>query len=139
MELFTAQMARFRLAKERGIPYLDTTVKSGDVAFAPSWDIVMRHKAGTLTDAGYTEVYKGLMNNSYRNYRARWDEVVRMPQLCVLCYCPACTEKRKVFCHRLLLVDMFSRICARQDIPFNYMGELTLGGIIQPILPGLNT
>lgn len=139
MELITAQMARFRLAKAEGYPVLDTTVKSGDPVFAPSWDIVMQHKAGTLSDAGYTRVYKQLMQASYRNYRARWDEVVRMPRVCVMCYCPACTEQKPVFCHRLLLVDMYRLVCASQGIAFNYLGELTPGGLVQPVLPGLNT
>lgn len=139
MDLYTAQMARYRLAKERNIPYIDTTVKSGDKVFAPSWEIVSRHKAGTLDDRGYTEVYKHLMRESYGNNRSRWLEVARMPQVCFLCYCPACTLERKVFCHRYLLVDMFERVCLHEGIPFNYVGELTPGAIVQPQLPGLST
>lgn len=139
MDLYTAQMARFRIAKEMGIPYIDTTVKSGEKVFAPSWDIVSRHKAGTLDDKGYTEVYKQLMRVSYGNNRSRWLEVGRMPQVCFMCYCPACTQERKVFCHRYLLVDMYRCICHKEGIPFNYVGELTPGGIVQPQLPGLST
>jgi hypothetical protein len=61
MDLYTAQISRFREAKNRNIPYIDTTVKSGDSVFAPSWDIVMGHKGGTYNDAQYTYVYKQLI------------------------------------------------------------------------------
>lgn len=135
--LFTAQMAqRFRVAK-MGIPVLDTTVKSGDVTFAPSWDIVMRHKGGTLSDRGYTDVYKGMMQGTYHHNTARWLEVISQPSVCIVCYCTACTQEKYVFCHRLLLVSMFEKICQRNGRAFQYIGEVTSGGIIQPILPGL--
>lgn len=135
--LFTAQIAqRFRVAK-LGIPILDTTVKSGDPTFAPSWDIVMRHKAGTLTDQGYMDVYKLMMRGSYHGQPERWREVIAMPSVCIMCYCPACTQERYVFCHRLVLVSMFEKICQLQGRAFHYAGEVTASGIVHPILPSL--
>jgi hypothetical protein len=135
--LFTAQIAqRFRVAK-MGIPVLDTTVKSGDSTFAPSWDIVMRHKGGALTDRGYTDVYKGMMRQSYRQATERWLAVIQQPSVCIMCYCAACTQEKYVFCHRLVLVSMYEKICQLNGRAFHYVGEITSGGIVQPILPGL--
>ena len=135
--LYTAQIAqRFRVAK-LGIPVLDTTVKSGDPTFAPSWDIVMRHKAGTLTDQGYMDVYKLMMRGSYYDNTQRWQEVIHMPSVAIMCYCPACTQEKYVFCHRLVLVSMFEKICQLHGRAFHYAGEVTSGGIVQPILPDL--
>lgn len=134
MRLFTAQMARYRLAEQRNIPHIDTTVKSGDKVFAPSWDIVMRHKGGTLDDAGYSDVYKEMMRNSYRNNTARWTEVEQMEEVCMMCYCPACTQEKYVFCHRYLLVTMFKFLCDKHGTPFEYVGELVPAGVVQPQL-----
>lgn len=36
MELFTTTLGRWRLLKDRNIEMIDTTVKSGEPAFAPS-------------------------------------------------------------------------------------------------------
>lgn len=134
MKLWTAQMARYRLAEKRGIPHIDTTVKSGDVVFAPSWDIVMRHKGGTLTDQGYSDVYKEMMRRSYRDNTSRWMEVATMEEVCIMCYCPACTQDKHVFCHRYLLVTMFELNCNKHGIPFEYMGELVQDGVVMPRL-----
>jgi len=136
-ELYTVQVYKKKLADELGIPTLDTTVKTGDPAFAPSWDIVMRHKQRTLTDKGYTQVYKQMMALSYRENTARWISLINQPSVCIMCYCPACTQEKYVFCHRYVLVRMLDKICQRNGRAFQYNGEITAGGLVRPILPGL--
>lgn len=119
MKIYTLQLAKWRKSLAQGIPYIDTTVKSGDPVFAPSWEIVMGVKKGDITEDEYTEIYKQLMRDSYQANRSRWDEVANMDQVTVCCYCPdGC------FCHRYLLVEMFRAHCGAHNLPFEYCGEL---------------
>ena len=68
MILYTAQISQYRGLKEANIPYIDTTIKSGDKYLAPSWEMVSRHKAGTLTDQGYMDLYLPMMRASYKHH-----------------------------------------------------------------------
>jgi len=52
MKITTAQLA---IVKPRG-HIVDITVKSGVKAFAPTWDMVMGYKRGTLSIEEYTKV-----------------------------------------------------------------------------------
>lgn len=126
MRLYTLQMAKWRKAKELGIPVLDTTVKSGELTFAPSWQIVRAVKDGVSLsgihvspEQDYIDRYKVLMNESWRNNQARWLEVAAMPDVALMCYC-----KAGDFCHRILLIKYFESLCAKYGIPFEYMGEI---------------
>lgn len=119
MQLYTIQMAQWRKAKAQGILLLDTTVKSGDPVFAPTWEIVDGVKSGRITADEYTHVYRQLMTRSFRIHAARWREVIRGEPVAVACYC----AKGK-FCHRHLLKDYFQEICHARSIPFEYLGEL---------------
>ena len=49
---------------------LNTTVKSGIKAFAPTWDMVMGHKQGKISDEEYTKLYYALMRESWKKARA---------------------------------------------------------------------
>lgn len=119
MKIYTLQLAKWRKSLAQGIPYIDTTVKSGDPTFAPSWEIVMAVKKGEISEEEYTETYKQLMRDSYKNNRPKWDEVSSMDKVTVCCYCP-----EGCFCHRYLLVDMFRAHCKQNSIDFEYCGEL---------------
>lgn len=116
MELHTCQIAKYRKAPN----FLDTTIKSGTKLFAPTWDMVQRHKAGTLSDDGYTELYYGLMRTSYTQNKEVWLNYLRQPTLTLGCYCP-----NGNFCHRYLLVDILSKVAKAHNIPFTYMGAIT--------------
>lgn len=120
MDLWTIQMAQWRVARDLKIPLLDTTIKSGDRVFAPSWDIVEQVKEGTLSQLAYTELYTQLMRDSYRVNQLRWIEVCQMPVVAISCYCPDGD-----FCHRHVLAEMFKRVCQHQKITFTLKGELT--------------
>ncbi len=99
----------------RGEDRLDITVKLGDKAFAPTWDMVRAYKSGRITQKEYTEMYYALMRRSYRNNRQRWDEVLAMDKVVLVCFCRAGD-----FCHRLLLAQIFQKVAAE------YCGEITI-------------
>lgn len=119
MIVYTVQIARWRRARDEGIAVLDTTVRSGDKAFAPSWSMVMAHKQGVLSNAEYTAAYRVMMIQSFKDNAERWREVVRGDPVALACYC-----RPGSFCHRHLLADLFAELCQRREIPFYYRGEL---------------
>lgn len=120
MKLHTMQIAKWRVAKERNIEMVDTTIKSGNKTFAPTWDIVTKFKRGAITADEYMVVYTKLMRESFKNNKEAWLEMCGKDEVAIACYCS--TDN---FCHRYALVDMFSRVCAVNNIPFTYMGEIT--------------
>lgn len=120
MKLYTVQIARYRKALALGVPFVDTSIKTGKSEFMPTWDMVMGYKQGTVSEARYTEMYYDLMRQRYRANRQWWLAFLRdQPSAAIGCFCTP-----GVFCHRLLLVDIFKKICERNDIPFEYAGEL---------------
>ncbi|MCL6477087.1 MAG: hypothetical protein K6T65_01600 [Peptococcaceae bacterium] len=110
LKVFTAQYGY------RGKDRLDITVKSGDKTFAPTWDIVMAYKAGKITQEEYTAMYYALMRQSYRKNRQRWEEVLSMDRVVLVCFCRAGD-----FCHRLLLAQVLQKLGAE------YCGEIKGG------------
>lgn len=119
MEVSTIQMAKWRIAKELDIELIDTTVKSGIQAFAPKWEMVLSHKAGTITDEEYTKQYREMMLRSYMTNQTVWNGLISKERVALACYC---SPDR--FCHRHLLVKYIEGICKAHDIPFRYMGEI---------------
>lgn len=118
MEVWTIQLAKAKQAEKVGIPILNTTIKCGELTFAPTWEIVLAVKAGTITQEQYTTSYTNLMRWSFKTNRDRWLEVANMPVVAVACMC-----KEGVFCHRHLLVKMFESVCNKSGIPFKLLGE----------------
>lgn len=120
MIAYTVQIAKHRLLEGKGIEFVDTTVKSGkDSIFKPSWEIVLGHKSKELTDAQYTERYIGLMRDSYRNRFEEWLSFLNKDKVAIACYC-----KAGCFCHRLLLIDILTKVAIKHGIEFQYLGEL---------------
>lgn len=120
MELMTIQIGKWRVARDRQIQFVDTTVKSGNDIFAPTWTMVLGHKDGTLTDAAYTDMYHARMFDSMRKHPDDWMRYARSDvPMAFACYC-----QPGVFCHRHLLVRLFESICRKHQIPFEYYGEL---------------
>lgn len=121
MECYTIQLSQHRLVTpESGILLLDTTVKSGERVFSPTWDIVLGVKSGKLTETQYTNVYRQLMQQSYQRSKERWLAVCATPKVAIACYCPPGT-----FCHRHLLKTYFEKCCLSNNLPFVDRGELT--------------
>lgn len=123
MILYTAQIAKWRLAEKRKIPFIDTTVKSGVKTFAPTWSIVLGIKGqGTtpITEDEYIVEYTRLMDISMEENYKVWDDLINMEEVCIMCYCPA-----GKFCHRHVLKDIIKLFCERSLVDFTYGGELT--------------
>lgn len=119
MKLHTIQIARWRIAEAKQIPFIDTTAKSGTAIFAPDWANVAKYKSGEMTEGEYTELYLEKMRQSYRNNRQYWLDFIQSPTVAIACYC---TPGK--FCHRLLLKDILQKLCEQQQIEFEYLGEL---------------
>ena len=102
-KIYTVQIAvAHRLGLTTDLRYLDTTVKSGDKTFAPTWEMVMGHKKEQISDEQYTREYYTMMRGSYRRNPPRWDEVLSMDEVILACYCRA-----DRFCHRYLLAEIW--------------------------------
>lgn len=119
MKLWTIQLSQWRLAKERDIPLVNTTVKSGLQFLAPRWDMVLGHKDGSVSDEVYTEQYLEMMANNIVRYPEKWEALLEMEELAIACYCRA-----GAFCHRRLLVGILEKMCEDRGVPFTHMGEL---------------
>jgi uncharacterized protein YeaO (DUF488 family) len=120
VQVWTIQLARAKAAAKLGVPVLNTTVKCGDLTFAPTWEIVMDVKHGRISQETYTERYTQLMRESYKRYRAAWLEVADMPTVAIACMCPP-----GKFCHRHLLADMFKAVCLKTGRNCILRGEWT--------------
>jgi len=115
MKVWTAQY------RYTGPDRYDVTVKTGDPAFAPSWDMVMKYKRGKISEEGYTVLYRNLMRRSYRDHYQAWMDLIHLDEVTLVCYC-----KGGTFCHRYLLVDLLEKVCRHHGVPFMAMGERPL-------------
>lgn len=105
---------------------LNTTVKSGSglgKVFAPTWDMVMGVKQGTLTWEAYTERYTQLMRQRYTQNPAAFLEALSCDELIVCCYCQD-THATTRHCHRYLLVDILEKVARHHGIDFESIGEV---------------
>ena len=93
---------------------LDITRKSGNTAFAPSWDIVLAAKRGLLPWPDYVDEYTAQMRRSYRERRAEWEALLGGQRVVLVCFC-----KDPAMCHRTILARILTRLGAR------YYGEIT--------------
>ena len=91
----------------------DITVKTGDPDFAPTWDMVMKYKNGSLSEEDYIEMYRQLMLNTYNTKREKWNKILNKDRITFVCYCAA-----NKFCHRKLLAKYFEKTGA------SYEGEI---------------
>ncbi len=120
-KVFTMQVGKWRLAKDRDIKIMDTTVKSGYSIFAPTWDMVLGHKNGSMDDDTYSRLYRDMLVRSWTENRQKWMDFLQSDdQFALACYC-----KAGVFCHRHLLIKFLSQLCNQLGIHFEYYGELT--------------
>lgn len=119
MEIYTIQMAQWRKAKSMGVKLLDTTVKSGDPVFSPTWEMVRDYKAGKIDAVEYERQYRKLMVSSFTQNPEHWRSIIRGEPVAIACYC-----KAGKFCHRHLLAGMFESICQKRNIDFTHHGEI---------------
>jgi uncharacterized protein YeaO (DUF488 family) len=100
LHLFTAQIGKYK-----GPDALDITVKSGDHAFAPTWDIVLDWKSGKINWETYTQRYRQKMLESYRQHSDTWNNILHKGDLTLLCYC-----REGEHCHRYLLAEFLCKL-----------------------------
>lgn len=85
------------LYKDKGI---DITVKSSKGMarqLAPSWDMVMGYKKGTISQDQYIALYvEQLCNIPY----STWQALAIKPERTLLCFC-----KKGTFCHTYLVIE----------------------------------
>lgn len=89
---------------------LDTTIKSGDKAFSPTWDMVIKYKGKKMSEEEYIKQYISLMKTSFINHGERWGELLLQDEVILACYCPPGTD----FCHRYLLAQILCYLGARR-------------------------
>lgn len=119
MDIATVQLAKWRKLKPLNFELIDTTVKSGIKAFAPTQEMVLAIKDGTISEEEYAKQYRELMLRSYMTNQILWNNLVQKERIAIACYCTPGT-----FCHRHLLIRYIEKICLSSDIPFNYVGEI---------------
>jgi uncharacterized protein YeaO (DUF488 family) len=115
----TIQLSQWRKIKDTDIELIDTTVKSGIEAFAPTWDMVKGVKEGTMSEEEYTSLYKQKMIRSYMTNQLVWNSLINKDKVAIACYC-----KPSEFCHRHLLVNYLKKLCEHNEIEFVYAGEI---------------
>jgi uncharacterized protein YeaO (DUF488 family) len=106
LKVYTSNM------RYQGKDKLDITVKSGDKAFAPTWDMVMGLKNDKITEQEYTDQYTYMMALSFKRNKAKWDKLLSLDSITLCCYC-----KPGTFCHRVLLAKILETLGAK------YIGE----------------
>jgi hypothetical protein len=117
--IYTGQIAKRHDYAKAGLIFIDTTVKSGIKAFAPTWDIVMDVKAGKITELEYTKAYRQLMGLSYKHNQNDWIELLSSEAPVVICcYCP-----EGKFCHRHVLLGYLVAAGHKHGLPVNAAGE----------------
>lgn len=119
MKVFTIQIARWRWARGHGATFVDTTVKSGEAAFAPTWEIVLGLKWQGMSPEVYTEKYHAILDESLVKYPEKWDELLAIDVVALGCYC-----RNGFFCHRHLLKERVKELCRQRNIPFVDGGEI---------------
>lgn len=87
---------------------LDITVKgSGGLGrnFAPTWEMVLGHKRGEVSDAEYTKRYFAILDAlPVDTFRRLYRFGQKTGEITFLCYCPDGS-----FCHTYLLMDYLVR------------------------------
>lgn len=119
LKVRTAQMS----AAKGCVDMLDVTVKTGDIAFAPTWDMVMGIKSGKYTELDYTRAYKALMQMKQVKYRDRWLDLLGSGSVTLACYCGS-----GAFCHRLLLVESLQAFGNMNEVEVISCGEVSKVG-----------
>ena len=118
LHIYTAQIGKYK-----GPDAHDVTVKSGDINFAPTWDIVQAWKSGEKNWETYTQRYRELMLSSYKRNQRAWHEILEKDVLTLLCYCRADDDKH---CHRYLLADFLIKLGEKIGVNVINEGERPL-------------
>lgn len=120
MQITTTKLYSKRTAslQANGWYVLDATVKSGEKAFAPSWDIVMGYKKGEISEEEYTQTYLSMMRESFKSQHAAWEKIILWEKLAIACYCPPGD-----FCHRHLLKEYVKAWAEKNGLEVTILDE----------------
>lgn len=121
MEIYTIQLAKWRLLEGTDIELVNITLGSGDPTFAPSPALLADYKAGRASQDVYLAEFYRLCRMRYRHNPGPWHALLAKEKIAVACYCP-----KDGFCHRHPFVDIMIKIGASQGVIVEYCGEITL-------------
>lgn len=126
MRVFTVQLGNYRVVKANGIKLIDTTVKSGLEAFAPTWDMVKLSKDSAVDGitsvdamAVYETQYRELMKQSMLDHPKDWFNIFHVGDIALACYCGS-----GKFCHRHILADILQDYAEDNYYRIENVGEL---------------
>jgi len=106
--MIKVRLARAQLKHGDGPGGIDVTRKTGKglgLLFAPTWDMVMQHKKGCITDEEYVRRYLAILEKIPREVidklhnHGLWNGGL----LILYCYCPD-----QSFCHTYLLLSFLA-------------------------------
>lgn len=100
-KLHTIYTAQYRYS---GTDRFDITVKGQDGMgkhFAPTWNMVMDHKNGIITDQQYIDQYIPILQSIPVHV---WDWFLNAEVRTLVCFC-----QRDAFCHRNLVVQFIQQ------------------------------
>lgn len=130
--IYTGQIGKIRPMLNARI--IDSTIKTGRLEVAPTWEIVMGVKAwkacmvakkpltpNCISIEEYTRIYTGILHNSFQENEKFFMELLREEEVVFTCYCNM-EEPGIKFCHRTVLAkELWEHASA--------MGyDVTLGG-----------
>ena len=98
MEIWTAQIGCYDPDE------LNISRKSGNLAFAPTQDLMVGYKLGEISEAFYTDVYLKCMAQSRIDNPEDWERLKNQEKVVLTCYCRPGT-----FCHRVLLAQFLEK------------------------------
>lgn len=128
MELITTQSSRYRdFINNDDVVFVDVTRSWGDVVFAPSVALLSARKIKDpdkqISWKDYRLNFLVEMRKSFRDNTSRWMELISSEKTVVIACACKYNANEPLLCHRLLLVEIFNKLCQKHNIPFIYKGE----------------
>lgn len=132
MQIWTAQLCRWRKLQEANIEVLNIALKGGIELLAPTRNMLSNYRANIFDTSrfrnkydAYTYQYLELMRYRYSTNREFFDQLVERlywapSSIALCCYCPP-----GHFCHRHLLLDILMQIAESKGYRLQIRGEFT--------------
>jgi len=100
----------------RNLYTMDVTIKSGVSWLAPTWELVMGYKNGSITKEEYIRRYVEILDKSVENFPDKWARLLQKEIVILTCYCPNHAE----FCHTEVLGKYLERFGAKYEGLWEY-------------------
>lgn len=105
---------------ERGTDITIMSAKGNARYLSPSWEIVMAHKQGKMSDDEYTVAYTNMVRERYKTYKQPFLDLLKTDELILLCYCSTYyvdpKNRTKKFCHRNIAAEIMLKIAQHHHI-----------------------